>query len=99
MEETEIFHQYSDRNAQMSTQADDMMVDPEVYIEDEWINKPMMQKGFSLTHRDSRHFGNCIPLLFLDGEPLIVIGPDCRLRIIRDLLFWTYPRDNSVFSN
>lgn len=26
---------------------------------------------------DSRHYGNCIPFLYVRGEPLCLVGPDC----------------------
>lgn len=52
----------------------------EYYIEDGWeevLNKK--PKGWAIKPRDHRHYGNCLPLLYNNGEPLIVIGPDCTI--------------------
>lgn len=37
------------------------------------------QKGWALRIEDNRHYGRCRPFLYLDGEPLCLIGPDCRI--------------------
>lgn len=51
----------------------------EYFIEDGWnatfANKP---SGLSLKTTDTRHYGNCTPFLYYNGEPLILIGPDCN---------------------
>lgn len=52
----------------------------EYYIEDGWgdtFNKK--QRGWSWIQQDDRNYGKCQPFLYYNGEPLIVIGPDCRI--------------------
>lgn len=59
----------------------------EYFIEDGWntnfSNKP---QGLSFKPKDTRHYGNCTPLMYYNGEPLILIGPDCNLYLQRDFL-------------
>lgn len=48
------------------------------YVEDGWseiLNK--RPKGWAISIKDDRYYGNCVPFLYLNGEPLIIIGPDC----------------------
>ena len=53
--------------------------EPEVYVEDGW-NKPVKSAPLlRLTIKEDRNYGNCTPLLYYRGEPLVVVGPDCRL--------------------
>ena len=73
----EIENQFPDSH--IREKDEEQLEEVEVYVEDVW-NKPVKHAPLiRLTLRDDRHYGNCIPLLYFKGEPLIVIGPDCRL--------------------
>ncbi len=54
--------------------------EPEVYIEDEYSKTARPSPLLRLKLKDDRHYGNCIPLLYYRGEPLVIIGPDCKIR-------------------
>lgn len=52
----------------------------EYYVDDGWTESFQGKaKGWSLSLKDERNYGNCLPVLFYDGEPLIILGPDCKI--------------------
>lgn len=53
--------------------------EPEVYIEDEFSKPAKPSPLLRLQITDDRHYGNCVPLLYYRGEPLVIIGPDCKI--------------------
>lgn len=51
------------------------------YMAEVWF-KPFREdlnphKGLSFRIEDDRHYGNCLAFLYLNGEPLCLLGPDC----------------------
>ena len=61
-----------------ATNLDDS-AEEEYYVDDGWTESLKgTAKGWSIYSRDQRNYGNCLPLIFHDGEPLIIVGPDCR---------------------
>ena len=59
------------------------------YIEEQWTNKTSdYHRGFSISIPDERHYGRCTPFMYYNGEPLILIGPDCRSCVTRGVLSW-----------
>lgn len=67
------------KTAEVPTQAPFDDIDEEYYMDDGWkesLNGKV--KGWSLYLKDQRNYGNCLPLLFYSGEPLIILGPDCK---------------------
>jgi hypothetical protein len=60
------------------------------YMTEVWF-KPFREdlnphRGLSFRIQDDRHYGNCFPFLYLNGEPLCLIGPDCRCILPREVL-------------
>lgn len=79
---------YPESKLEMSTRIDEEAHDhggyhdddeAEVYVEDGWVNPVKSAPLLRLTLKEDRNYGNCTPLLYYRGEPLVVIGPDCTL--------------------
>ena len=57
------------------------------YMAEVWF-KPFREdlnphKGLAFKIQDDRHYGNCYPFLYLNGEPLCLVGPDCMLLLTK----------------
>lgn len=67
--------------------------------EEEYINSPcdrdcLVQESigeckstpfFVWRMKDNRHYGNCLPFCYIKGEPMCLVGPDCRFNIQQGL--------------
>lgn len=60
------------------TNEEEQETEEEVYVEDRWTRPVKNAPLLRLTLKDDRHYGNCIPFLYFKGEPLILLGPDCK---------------------
>jgi hypothetical protein len=52
----------------------DYLVEDNIYLK---RNRPF----FAIRLDDPRHYGNCIPFCYVRGEPMCLLGPDCRIGI------------------
>ena len=55
------------------------------------------RKGFFIQwtdNTDQRHYGNCRPFFYYKGEPLCILGPDCKTKKNLNSRVFFYLNDN-----
>lgn len=72
--------------------------------EEEYINSPsdrdcLVQEQigetkkapfFAWRMKDNRHYGNCLAFCYIKGEPMCLVGPDCKLSRQQGHSVWDY---------